>query len=101
MLVSITFPFAFHISVFPIHSSSPAIEFHSCFFFTTDVLHSSVDPSLTHFLGDFPGLGLALVSGVVVPEAGVCTKQKSHSKFLPWPGFEPWTLRFDGHERYH
>ena len=28
-----------------------------------------VDPSLTHFLGDFPGLGLALVPDVVVPEA--------------------------------
>ena len=29
----------------------------------------SVDPSLTHFLGEFPGLGLALVPNVVVPEA--------------------------------
>src|SRR6218665_2548505 len=29
----------------------------------------SVDPSLTHFLGEFPGLGLALVPDVVVPEA--------------------------------
>src|SRR6218665_3537147 len=29
----------------------------------------SVDPSLTHFLGEFPGLGLALVADVVVPEA--------------------------------
>src|SRR6218665_2218276 len=29
----------------------------------------SVDPSLTHFLGKFPGLGLALVPDVVVPEA--------------------------------
>src|SRR6218665_3143199 len=29
----------------------------------------SRDPSLTHFLGDFPGLGLALVPDVVVPEA--------------------------------
>src|SRR6218665_14941 len=26
-------------------------------------------PSLTHFLGEFPGLGLALVPNVVVPEA--------------------------------
>src|SRR6218665_1753644 len=29
----------------------------------------SVDSSLTHFLGEFPGLGLALVPDVVVPEA--------------------------------
>src|SRR6218665_602141 len=29
----------------------------------------SVDPSLTHFLGEFPGLGLAQVPDVVVPEA--------------------------------
>src|SRR6218665_1780952 len=29
----------------------------------------SVDPSLTHFLGEFPGLGLALVPDVVVQEA--------------------------------
>src|SRR6218665_4011661 len=29
----------------------------------------SVDPSLTQFLGEFPGLGLALVPDVVVPEA--------------------------------
>src|SRR6218665_4021429 len=29
----------------------------------------SVDPSLTRFLGEFPGLGLALVPDVVVPVA--------------------------------
>src|SRR6218665_3117046 len=29
----------------------------------------SVDPSLTHFSSEFPGLGLALVPDVVVPEA--------------------------------
>ena len=29
----------------------------------------SVDPSLTHFIGEFPGLGMALVPDVVVPEA--------------------------------
>src|SRR6218665_3278114 len=29
----------------------------------------SVDPSLTHFLGEFPGLVLALEPDVVVPEA--------------------------------
>jgi len=56
---------------FSIYSSSPAIEFHSCFFFTTDVsaTMTDVNPSLTHLFGEFPGLGLALVSDVVVPEA--------------------------------
>src|SRR6218665_1306811 len=38
VLVSIAFPFAFSISRrFSIHSFSPAIESHSCFFFMTDV----------------------------------------------------------------
>src|SRR6218665_674726 len=42
---------------FSIHSSSLAIEFHSCFFFTTDVsicTHRSTVHLLT-FLGEFPG----------------------------------------------
>ena len=34
-------------------------------------LHPSVDPSLTNFLGEFPGLGLALVPDVMVPEADI------------------------------
>jgi len=29
----------------------------------------SVNPALTHFLGEFPGLGLDLIADVVVPEA--------------------------------
>src|SRR6218665_2559303 len=71
VLVSIAFPFAFHISVF----------FHSLFFtchwisfvfllYGRRICTHSVDPSLTPFLGEFPGfLGLALVPAVVVPEA--------------------------------
>jgi len=56
--VSIAFPFAFHISVF----------FHSLFFFWISfefllygrrICTHSVDSSLTHFLGEFPGLGLS------------------------------------------
>src|SRR6218665_588251 len=54
MLVSITFPFAFHISVF----------FHSFFFtchwislvfplYDRPICTHSIDPSLTHFLGEF------------------------------------------------
>ena len=61
----------------------------------------STDPSLDD--GEFPGLGLALVPDVVVPEAehGVCIKQNSHFKFLLWPGFEPRTSQSNGRERYH
>src|SRR6218665_3083477 len=73
------FPLPSILGVF--HSLLSAIGFHTCFFFTADVsppiwstLHRRiathlVDPSLTHFLGEFPGLGLALVPDVVVPEA--------------------------------
>src|SRR6218665_1842308 len=55
---------------FFIHSSSPAIGFHSCFFFTADV--SAPIRSTLHlltFLGELPGLGLALVPDVVVLKA--------------------------------
>jgi len=61
-------------------------------------LHPSVDPSLTHFSGEFPGLGLALVPDAVVPEGGegVRMKQKSCFKCLPWPEFESRTLQSNG-----
>src|SRR6218665_78655 len=70
VLVSIAFAFAFHIVVF----------FHSLFFpchwisfvfllYGRRICTHSVDPSLTHFLGEFPDFGLALVPDVVVPEA--------------------------------
>src|SRR6218665_643232 len=52
---------------YSIHYSLPAIGFHLCFSLRPGT--HSVDPSLTHFLGEFPGLGLALVSDVVDPEA--------------------------------
>src|SRR6218665_293625 len=53
---------------FSIHSSSPTIEFHSYFFFTMDV-SAFIGRPITYFLGEFPGLRLALVPDVVVPEA--------------------------------
>src|SRR6218665_774517 len=69
VLVSSAFPFAFHISVC----------FHSLFIchwilfvfllYIRHICTHSVDPSLTHFLGEFPGLGLALVPDAAVPEA--------------------------------
>src|SRR6218665_370862 len=69
VLVSITFPFAFHISVFS-HSLFTCHWISFVFFlYGRRICTHSVDPSLTHFLGEFPGLGLALVPDVVVPEA--------------------------------
>ena len=47
----------------------------------------SVDLLLTHFLGEFPGLGLALVPDVVVPEADSSAHGAENSiKILLWPG---------------
>src|SRR6218665_1219938 len=73
---------------YSIHSSSPAIGFHSCFFFTADVsapIHYFI---LTHLLGEFPGLGLALVPDVVVPEAkqGCAWSRNLDPNFCPGPG---------------
>jgi len=85
VLVSFDFPFAFHISVF----------FHSL---DCNRVSATIHSTLHFADGEFPGLGLALVSDIVVPvaEHRVCIKQKSRLKFLPWPGFEPRTLQFYG-----
>src|SRR6218665_463586 len=73
------------------HSLLSAIGFQSSFFFTADV-----DPPLTHFLGEFPGLGLALVPDVVVPQAEQrCTwSRKLDPNFCPGWGrtSDPWHL---------
>src|SRR6218665_59437 len=83
---------------FSIHSS-PAIGFHSCFFFTTDV-SAPIQSTLAD--SEFPGFELALVPDVVVPEAehGVRIKHKPRFKCLPWPGFKPRTSQSNGRERY-
>src|SRR6218665_3900181 len=61
-------PFAFHTWCFPFalicHWSSIVFLLYG-----RRIATHSVDPSLTHFLGEFPGFGLALVPDVVVPEA--------------------------------
>ena len=61
----------------------------------------SIAPSLAD--GEFLGLGLALVPDVVVPEVerGVCVKQKSRFKFLPFLGFERQTPQSNGRKCYH
>ena len=69
VLVSIAFPFAFHTCVF----HSLFIICHSISFvfllYGRRIATHLVDPSLTHFLGEFLDLGLALILDVVVPEA--------------------------------
>src|SRR6218665_169789 len=46
VMVSIALPFAFHISVFSIHSSSPAIGFHLSIFLRWRYLHPTTNPPL-------------------------------------------------------
>ena len=90
---------------FSIYFSSPAVEFNSFFFFTTDVgyLHSSVDPSFTHFLGEFPGWDWLWYPMLWSQERrrGAREAEISRFKFLLWPGFEPRILHSGGRERYH
>src|SRR6218665_846792 len=68
VLVSIALPFAFHTWCFPFALICHWISIVFLVYGRRIATHS-VDPSLTHFLGEFPGLGLALVPDVVVPEA--------------------------------
>src|SRR6218665_1396795 len=97
------FPFAFpYVDVFPftlLHLPLDFIRVSSLRKLRLMYLHPPVDPSLTHFVGEFPGLGLALVPDVVVPEAEQGCTRCRHVKFLPCSGFEPRTLQSDGRER--
>src|SRR6218665_1679162 len=57
----------------------------------------SVDPSLTHFLGEFPGVGLALVPDVVVPKADSGAHGAENStQISALAGVEPRTLASRG-----
>src|SRR6218665_2923867 len=60
-------PFAFHTWCFPFALICHWISIVFLLYGRRIATHS-VDPSLTHFLGEFPGLGLALVPDVVIPE---------------------------------
>src|SRR6218665_3310138 len=68
VLVSITLPFAFHSWCFPFALICHWISIVFPLYGRRIATHS-VDPSLTHFLGEFPFLGLAVVPDVLVPEA--------------------------------
>src|SRR6218665_3467796 len=77
-------PFAFHTWCFPFALICHWISIVFLLYGRRITTHS-VDPPLTHFLGEFPGLGLALVPDVVVPQAEQrCTwSRKLDPNFCP------------------
>ena len=95
VLVSIALPFAFHTWCFPFALICHWISIVFLLYGRRIVTHS-VDPSLTHFLGEFPGLGLALVSNVVVPEVDSGAHGAENSiQISSLAGVEPRTLALD------
>src|SRR6218665_3848906 len=68
VLVSIVLPFAFHTWCFPFALICHWISIMFLLYGRRIATHS-VDPSLSHFLGELPGLELALIPDVVVSEA--------------------------------
>ena len=98
------FPFSFQISVFlhPLFFACHRISF-VILLYDYSVCTHLVDPSLTHFFRRVFMLGTGSGTRCCGPRgrAGVRMKQKSHLKFLLWPGFEPRTLQSNGRKRYH
>src|SRR6218665_1629840 len=91
VLVSIALPFAFHTWCFPFALICHRIPIVFLLYGRRIATHS-VDPSLTHFLGEFPGSGTRCCG----PRGGAAGRmeQKTRSKFLPWLGenLGPWHL---------
>src|SRR6218665_1486360 len=78
------------------HLLLSAIGFQSFLLYGRRIATHSVDPSLTHFLGEFPGLGLALGPDVVVPEADSGAHGAENSiQISALAGVEPRTLALD------
>src|SRR6218665_1564956 len=97
VLVSIALPFAFHTWCFPFALICHWISI-VFLLYGRRIATRSVDPSLTHFLGVFPGLGLALVPDVVVPEAEqrCAWSRKLDPNFCSMARVEPRTLASSG-----
>src|SRR6218665_996368 len=79
--------FRFPYLVFSTRSYQP-LDFNRVSSLRRRIATNSVDPSLTHFLGDFPGLGLhGSGTRCCGPRGGTAVRmeQKIRSKFLPWP----------------
>src|SRR6218665_1240977 len=89
---------------FSIHSSSPPIGFHSCFFFTTDV---SAPIQSTHhlltFLGEFQAWDWLWYSMLLSQRrsSGAHEAEISFQISALAEGFEPRTLESNGRERCH
>src|SRR6218665_646842 len=92
VLVSIALPFACHTWCFPFALICHWIATVFLLYGRRIATHSA-DPSLTHFLGEFPGLGLAPVPDVVVPEADSGAHGAENSiQVSALAGVEPRTL---------
>src|SRR6218665_1804478 len=86
VLVSIALPFAFHTWCFPFALICHRISLVYLLYGRRIATHL-VDPSLTHFLGEFPRLGAGPGTRCCGPRrTSVRMEQKTRSKFLPWPG---------------
>src|SRR6218665_3659118 len=101
VLVSIALPFVFHTWCFPFalicHWTSTVFLLYG-----RRIAAHSVEPSLTHFLGEFPGLGLALLPAVVVREADSGAHEAENSiQISALAGEEPRTLASSGHGCCH
>src|SRR6218665_3266711 len=95
VLVCIALPFAFHTWCFPFARICHWISIVFLLYGRRIATHS-VDPSLTHFSGEFPGLGLALVPYVVVTEADSGAHGAENSiQISALAGVEPRTLALD------
>src|SRR6218665_1442083 len=95
VLVSIALPFAFRTWCFPFALFCHWISIVFLLYGRRIATHS-VDPSLTHFLGEFSGLGLAVVPDVVVPEADSGAHGAENSiQISALAGVEPRTLALD------
>src|SRR6218665_1274650 len=88
VLMSITLPFAFHTWCFPFALICHWISI-ACLLYGRRIAAHSV----THLLGEFPGLRLALVPDVVVPEADSGAHGAENSiQISALAGVEPRTL---------
>src|SRR6218665_1629512 len=94
VLGSIALPFPFHTWCFPFALIRHWISIVFLLYGRCIATHS-VDSSLTHFLGELPGLGLFPGTRCCGPRGGTAMRmeQKTRSKFLPaGSGVEPRTL---------
>src|SRR6218665_2384481 len=104
VLVSIAFPFAFHILViFHLLFLHLPLKFIRVSSLQLMYLQPIRQPFTYSLLSVSSKLWTCSGTRFCGPRggAGVRMHQKSRFKFLSWPGFEPRTLQSNGRERYH